>query len=186
MAAKIERTETGITFNGMRITEAQLEILDRWGNLPKYPAWGIKGDMDLTFSKEEQAFLATVPRDPDGPSDLSRPSVTHSPMINGKAVYPMSTIWNAKEKESYKDYKCGLTTKSDYTRGPNSCLMSENQITTLNGLISKITDVVEKVNAMKQFNFPISEELLEEYYYEKHRRKLDEKKVAVKVVKKTN
>lgn len=186
MAAKIERTETGITFNGMRITEAQLEILDRWGNLPKYPAWGIKGDMDLMFSKTEQQFLATVPRDPDGPTDLSRPSVTNSPMLNSRAVYPMSSIWNEKERASYKAYKCGLTTKSDYTRGPNSCLMSESQITTLNVLINKITDVVEKVDAMKQFNFPISEDLLEEYYFEKHSRKLSEKKVAVKVVKKTN
>lgn len=186
MAAKIERTETGITFNGMRITEAQLEILDRWGNLPKYPAWGIKGDMDLTFSKEEQAFLATVPRDPDGPSDLSRPSVTHSPMINGRAVYPMSTIWNSKEKESYKAYKCGLTTKSDYTRGPNGILLTETQNNAIEKLVNKIDDIIERVEYMKLFDMSIDEDLLEEYYFEKHSRKLSEKKVAVKVVKKTN
>lgn len=186
MSAKIERTEKGIFFNGMLINETQLEILDRWGNMPKYPIWGSLGDINLAFTKEEQAFLKTVPRDADSPyKDLSiTPSYNHSPMLNGRNIYPNSSIWTAAEKASYDSYRAGGNSSYRYAKitAPNGSILNDAQKEAIKKLVDKITDVVERVEYMKLFNMAVEEDLLEEYYFEKHNRKLNEK-ATVKIIK---
>ena len=188
MSAIIKKENGQIIFNGMVVTPEQYDVLERWGNLPKYPIWGSLGDLNAEFTKDEQIFLRSVPRDADSPyKDLSiTPSYNHSPMINGRNIYPNSSIWTAAEKESYDLYRAGGSSKvTRYNKivAPNGAILNDAQKEAIKTLVDKIPDVIEKVNYMKLFNMSVEEDLLEEYYFEKHNKKLAEKP-TVKVIKK--